>query len=1415
MTPRLFSVMICVFAACSACMAADQAGWWNPRWRMRTTVARSTPYRDAAARPAARKGGAEALRAPTCARPVEVVVDFPRLLERAGVPGQFDPASLRVVERGEGQPANPVPFACRTELNAIEGREQTYLTWFARPRIGQCGAYDIYFGTEDRGIEPASFEAGLLPPENLVANPGFEDIAGGLPAGWKVEPVALVRLGKFAQTTGRQSLKIVVDEDTPAGVPREVGLSQKMDVRAFAGQEMVFECDLLAERATYGAPICIELQQFRADGSRIPEFAVQPRWLTIELAQGQLVQFSERGRFNPEAATAELRVRVRCSVRDADSGEAVTGPEAYFTIWLDRFVVRPGERWPWPAASQAGFVAGAWTNAPVNRAFEFTGQRRVAFNAASEGTLTANVWGDAKSVHWGLEAGTLEFWCRPSWNADDGVEHVFLKAISYLHRLQSRLRKLDGNGRNQLEFTIADADAQAHTVRGPAPLRAAQWHHVAAMWNFPKAQLQLFVDGRRVAGQGPGAPPWPSSLVAVGDKKLKGMGITEDDKRSLPMQAFIGGDEGCRKELSAEAALDEFRISDVARYADAFTPLRQDFEVDEHTRALFHFDNEHHGVHDSDDRFVYGHLFCELPPQSESAVLELLADGKVERHEVAVKPRASDEVFEANRAERRLTVTRPFRPLPDPRFVEYRERRVERVVTGPGDHFDLDVGGDFEPWMRSVTFEHAESGAAASTPLAHWRANDNVVPFSAKSFRETLASHATSDEERAFEGFKYALQVTNYYDGNYCETLPKRHRPSVAYTFVKAVNIYPFNQCGPLNFTLRKLFLPVGISSNDAPGTHHQFEQAFYRGSWRLFDLSPRQFWLNRDNTTVVSRRGLEDDPYLKIRQSGDACAWLRGIKGQASFGTAERPHDMSFLLRPGERASLSWQNEGRWFEVTGNRQPIPLAKIPPYFGNGAIVYAPVAQGDAAQLDNLVLETLADGSRCLRAKDPARPAVLVYRARCPYIISDLHVTGQYAAKEAGAVALLLSFDDGKSWAPAWRSSDSSGEIAANPRDQVTARYAYWLKLELAAGSQATVRDLKVRSTLVCSPLALPGKLSLGKNHISFVGAPASPVRTTCRWVERYRTNLGVSLNSISYYLNSDEAHRNLFIVAPGGELLLDVTVMGSGLSGSVSLEGLPAGWSSKPGKRQIALTDPGKTTTAQFVVQANGSRAGDIHAFDVVLRGQAMDRRVPVQVLVGDAALAREAERPDAIFLPPRPAGTAGLNAGHAAPAVGAKRPVSGAATVNDLAEASGGKVMGFTGRGALGFDLTAPQAGHFALWLRARWEPERNTNLTLAVDGSKPRDLRAMAMIGFTDWTDPRRAHTKMFAHFGEPFGHWSWYRVPDVQIPAGKHRLTLGADAGASFDALAVLPQNDLMDRSAMNLFQNWNFAPWDNPF
>jgi len=1356
-------LIVCVTAVCN-----EPPPWWNAQWRFRMTITDNTPSRNNAT------------------TPTEVAVDYPMLLKKAGIAGEFDPGSLRIIERNSKEPAREVPFANRTEFNAIKGRDEVYLAWFAHRRANQVSAYDIYFDTKDRGINAKYYDADDLPLVNLLYNPSFEDKVDGLPTGWQVGPLELIRLDRFEHTTGQCSLKVVVNENTVNHGPREATISQVIDVRKYAGQEMVFQCDLLAERAKYGAPVSIELQQFRADGSRILECAVQPRWLTIELAEGQLVQFCERGRFSPEAAKVKINIRVRCSVIDADTRHHLTGPESFFAVWLDRLVIRPGKRLSWPVRRHAGFVEGALEMAPVNRGFEFTGIRRLAFNGASEGTLTTSKFNpNPHSVHWGLEAGTLEFWCRPLWNTDDNDEHVFFEGIAYGHRLQSRLRKLSSSGKNNLEFSIADTGGHLHTVRGHADLRKGRWYHIATTWDFPKAQLQLFVDGRRIAHQRSDSRPWPSSLVALDGKNTKGIGIAEEDSRSLPMQAFIGGDKKCNSRYAAEAALDEFRISDISRYDTDFAVSRKEFQTDSHTRALFHFENERYGVHNSDDKFVRGHLVCELHPQEETVPLDIFTEGKIDHQLVVVHPYPSAGLFEVNRAEHRLTVTRPFQKLPDPRFIDYRLREIERTVTGEDDDFVLKVGGDLEPLMRSVSFQQAQDSPDQTTILPRWRANDNVAPFSIESIAATLAPEGTNDREKAFEAFKYALQTTNYFDAHYCETLPSRHRTRVSYTLLKALNIYPFDQCGPLNHMLRKLFLSVGISSNNASGTHHQFEQAFYQGSWRLFDLSPRMYWLDRDDTTVLSRRGIEEDPYLKLRQGGDVCAWLRGRRTTASFGTPEKPHNMDFPLRSGEGVSIGWHNEGRWFELRDNREPILLARIPPYFGNGSIIFEPTAESQASTFDNITIRQNDREPMILSSQDPTKTGTLIYKVECPYIFSDATIGGSYQTNAPGAIKLALSVDRGRSWMELWRNRNQKGKIAVNMRERISARYGYWLKVYFAPEQLAEISGFRVRTTFVVSPLSLPGKLSRGDNRISFVGGPpVVPVKTTCRWIERYQSKLGVSLNSISYYMNGDQAYRNLFIMPPGGETSVKVELSGGNLDRDVSLENLPKGWTSTPAKRSFKLFNRDKTASATFTLRLGKADAGEIHSFNIVIRESGRRRVVPAQVLVTDAGLVREAEQADQI--------------------TGKTSPMS-------LPEASGANIMTFRGYGKLGFDVTSPSVGTYALWLRARWEPQSSTHMTLALDEGKSHDLRAYGMIGFTDWTNPKLAHTKMFARYGEQYSHWSWYRIPDVRLTKGEHRLVLGAETGTNFDAIVLLPQNPVTDRAAMNLFQNWNYAPW----
>ena len=163
MCSRSTTAILCVLLFGSVASADGESDWWNPDWHYRTTVVRTTPWRD------------------NTPRPVEAVIDFPLLLKQSGVAGQFDPDSLRVVERTDDGPGREVPFAYRTEFDARAGRQQSYLTWIAQPETrGRSGPMTSISMWKD-GCGAGDYDTSLLPPENLLANPGFENQADGLP----------------------------------------------------------------------------------------------------------------------------------------------------------------------------------------------------------------------------------------------------------------------------------------------------------------------------------------------------------------------------------------------------------------------------------------------------------------------------------------------------------------------------------------------------------------------------------------------------------------------------------------------------------------------------------------------------------------------------------------------------------------------------------------------------------------------------------------------------------------------------------------------------------------------------------------------------------------------------------------------------------------------------------------------------------------------------------------------------------------------------------------------------------------------------------------------------------------------------------------------------------------------------------
>jgi subtilisin len=92
------------------------------------------------------------------------------------------------------------------------------------------------------------------------------------------------------------------------------------------------------------------------------------------------------------------------------------------------------------------------------------------------------------------------------------------------------------------------------------------WHHVAGVFNKGTGEMRLYLDGQNFGG-----PTYSPTINNSTESLRVGRGY------------WIEGD-------TLKGAVEEVRISDVARYTGPFTPPTSPFTCDAHTRALWHFD---------------------------------------------------------------------------------------------------------------------------------------------------------------------------------------------------------------------------------------------------------------------------------------------------------------------------------------------------------------------------------------------------------------------------------------------------------------------------------------------------------------------------------------------------------------------------------------------------------------------------------------------------------------------------------------------------------------------------------------------------------------------------------------------------------------------------------------------------------
>ena len=119
--------------------------------------------------------------------------------------------------------------------------------------------------------------------------------------------------------------------------------------------------------------------------------------------------------------------------------------------------------------------------------------------------------------------------------------------------------------------------------------------------------------------------------------------------------------------------------------------------------------------------------------------------------------------------------------------------------------------------------------------------------------------------------------------------------------------------------------------------------------------------------------------------------------------------------------------------------------------------------------------------RWLAAKDPAKPAVAVFRVNSANVVT----AADLEAEVVGAVRFTVSGNGGRSWSPVTTVLDADRTEHARITHPVSGRLQYLLRVEFMKGALAGLARLRLVTITQVNPLTLPA-LRLGANRIAAV-----------------------------------------------------------------------------------------------------------------------------------------------------------------------------------------------------------------------------------------------------------------------------------------------------------------------------------------
>lgn len=825
----------------------------------------------------------------------------------------------------------------------------------------------------------------------------------------------------------------------------------------------------------------IHVRQLSADGKELSEHVIDPRGTSHMRPPQVLSQYRVEGRLRPDAKKVEIVFSLRSESYSIDNhGLPLADAKALLPeLEVSRLVLRAAETLPFPKYNDDFFTSGV-SGDKDDLALDLKDGRTFFYQ-----TRSTAAWGgtgkeitDPQEILYPAGDATIEAWFKPAWRARSSGIYTLFNACHHLSRNFDR-KTMRRDRHNVFDLTYApksrmmgicfiDWTGKKYAKAFKAEFPHNKFVHLAVQWS-KSSGIQVFVDGK----------------IVYDDPKFKftAVDVTKDSypNHRCPMQFTVGqkGLDARNNLIDIEkrgkyypmfkGSLDLLRLSSVKRYDGNFTPARK-FTVDLETCALFDFDRTFDGKTRSGLKFIPGSCHAAIGRFDNKITL----DGKKYDYYPAklldeVNP---DKVLQANNY--------PVMPKPADFNAARKTGQVKfQLVPGKSKNIRLD---------DKVYMDYVEISNTGKTPV-EFPLLIKEGEVDARSFgdiRDSLKLAELPERERINKIFQFLLSSSNYFMNHQATFIPGTDTPqNVEYQALMMLNGYCGFECGPLNNLSATLFSTAGYCpATQTAGYGHSFQQVFYDGSNRLYDLSNEAFFPSFKNDQVASLEETEFDVgvYKRINRRSDHFIRL-GTRGH-SVQVPGYQRKAGYILNPGEKFRYYFYNNGMVNDLQSTTPShVDFTKVPMAQKYDKETNAKVRRSPIYRVDRF-FPHYANGFLTFNGRpsagNPAFTAVTAgsfcYKVENSYPI----VYGEYQAQLAdGSFAgLEISTDRGKTFRPL--KTDADGKTRATYA--VRARREYLIKVNAPIGK---VRNFNASTEVMMNPRLLTGKLKKGDNLLLF------------------------------------------------------------------------------------------------------------------------------------------------------------------------------------------------------------------------------------------------------------------------------------------------------------------------------------------